>query len=67
MKKGILLVRKYYILISWARPAVEKNWSGKMQVVKCVQDVRNSLSVAKNDLLCSLQHFLLSWYKSPDV
>lgn len=54
MKKGILLIRKYYILIPWARLAVEKNWSGKMQTVKCVQDVQNSLSMAKNNLLCSL-------------
>lgn len=54
MKKGILLIRKYYILIPWARLAVEKNWSGKMQMVKCVQDVQNSLSMAKNNLLCSL-------------
>lgn len=54
MKKGILLIRKYYILISWARLAVEKNWSDKMQTVKCVQDVQNSLSMARNNLLCSL-------------
>lgn len=68
MKKGILLTKKYRILIFWTRLSVEENWSGKIPVDKSVQrDAQNILSMAKSNLLYSLQHFLLPRYISPDV
>lgn len=60
--KGILLIKKYHILISWTKLAVEEIWSGKIPVDNCVQqDVQNSFSMAKSNLLCPLQHFILPW------
>lgn len=68
MKEGILLIKTHHLLMFGMRLSAEENQSGKIPVDECVQqNTQSILSVAKRNLLHSLQHFLLPWYKSPDA